>query len=132
MIIIQEVVFEVIIAIVILGLLVGVIGLFRGNMDIIGTTAEQVNEMDKVKESDLAVLPKTTAISVNGSEVIAAIRYFAKDGNVKIFVNGYEYSGESKVYDSTKPQIGLEDTYTGSSSYDDSTKITTYTYVKNP
>ena len=57
---ISYLIFEVIISVIILSLLVVVIYIFRNNMDIIGNSAEKVNDTEKIKADLMLPLDKNT------------------------------------------------------------------------
>lgn len=91
----KEVVFEVVIGVIIIGLLVVVINLFRGNLEIIGSTADKADKMDKVQAETMGV--DTNKSSVKGSDVVSAIRYYADKPEVKIYVDNADFSGKTNL-----------------------------------
>ncbi|MDP4183501.1 MAG: hypothetical protein Q8942_20730 [Bacillota bacterium] len=93
----KEVVFEVVIAVLIMALLVVVINLFRGNLDIIGSTAEKSDKLDKVQSESLGI--DMSKSSVKGSDVVSAIRYYINKPEVKILVDQQNYSGKTNLSD---------------------------------
>ncbi len=103
----KEVIATLIISVVILGLLMIGINLWRGNIDIIRLTAEQTHEMEKIGKVDFIALQKDFLI---GSEVISIIRYFSKDSNVQInvIIAGNERRYTTESYDSSVYNIPFE------------------------
>ncbi|MBN4051001.1 MAG: hypothetical protein COA82_04590 [Alkaliphilus sp.] len=103
----KEVIATLIISVVILGLLMIGINLWRGNIDIMRLAAEQTHEMEKVGEVDFISLQKD---SLYGSEVISIIRYFSKDSSVQInvLIAGNERSFKLETYDSPVYNIPFE------------------------
>ncbi|HOV27452.1 MAG TPA: hypothetical protein PK566_14000 [Pseudobacteroides sp.] len=91
----KEVVFEVVIGVIIIGLLVIVINLFRGNLEIIGSTADKADKMDKVQAETLGV--DINKSSVMGSDVVSAIRYYADKPEVRIFVDNVDFTGKTNL-----------------------------------
>jgi hypothetical protein len=91
----KEVVFEVVIGVIIIGLLVVVINLFRGNLEIIGSTADRADRMDKVQSETLGV--DINKSSVKGSDVVSAIRYYAEKPEVKVYVDSVDCSGKTNL-----------------------------------
>ncbi|HEY9061257.1 MAG TPA: hypothetical protein VIO64_12255 [Pseudobacteroides sp.] len=91
----KEVVFEVVIGVIIIGLLVVVINLFRGNLEIIGSTADKADRMDKVQAETLGV--DINKSSVKGSDVVSAIRYYADKPEVSVYVDSQDCSGKSDL-----------------------------------
>lgn len=91
----KEVVFEVVIGVIIIGLLVVVINLFRGNLEIIGSTADKADRMDKVQAETLGV--DINKSSVKGSDVVSAIRYYADKPEVRVYVDSEDCSGKSNL-----------------------------------
>ncbi len=112
----KEVVFEVIFGVIVLALLVVVIQLFRGNLDIIGSTAEKADKTAKVEANDLGVNKNSM---VKGSDVISAIRYYkSSHENITVIVNNgmgtRSYVFNSTFRDSYDPltfSIQYEDNY---------------------
>ncbi len=97
---ISNILFEVVIMALALSLMISVIYLFRGNMDIISTSAQKANDLEKVEEQTLVPLDKDV---VNGGDVISVIRYYAGEPvpveiTVKAGASTYVYSGRN--YDS--------------------------------
>lgn len=129
---ISYLVFEVIMSIIILSLLVVVIYIFRSNMDIIGNSAERVNDTDKIKAEAMLPLDKQV---VTGSEVISVIRFYSTEEIseiVAIDVDNGEIEGNyrGQTYNPQNFYINYEDKYLGSYEYD-GTKIITIKYNKN-
>jgi len=91
----KEVVFEVVIGVIIIGLLVIVINLFRGNLEIIGSTADKADKMDKIQVETMGV--DTNKSSVKGSDVVSAIRYYADKPEVKIFVDNVDFTAKTNL-----------------------------------
>lgn len=127
----KEIVFEIIIALVILTLLVTVIQVFRGNIDIINTSAQQVDDMEKVKEENL-VFDKTKN-TVLGSDVISVIRYYKDDNSVSITVKngGAVNTYIGKNYDSSAFNIPYDTKFSASYKYNGE-KLESIQYVSMP
>jgi len=89
---IKEIIYEVIIAVLVLSLLLVVIALFRGNMDLVALSAKKVEDVEKVKAEDMVPLDKNEA---TGADVISVIRYFCNDPAVEVMVTA---GGETKSY----------------------------------
>jgi len=107
----KEVVFEVVIGVIIIGLLVIVVNLFRGNLEIIGSTADKADQMDKVQAETLGV--DTDKSSVRGSDVVSAIRYYADKPEVRIFVDNVDFTGKTNL-----SSIDYEAVYTANYKFD--------------
>ncbi|MCX7921394.1 MAG: hypothetical protein N3B21_05140 [Clostridia bacterium] len=123
------IVFEIVLSVVALSLLIVVIYLFRSNMDIIGSSAEKANELQKVKSESLIPLDKS---QVKGGDVIAVIRYYADDATVNIVVNlgggsTLVYSGNANPVVSSIPREAL---FTTQRVTDQNTGQTTITYTR--
>jgi hypothetical protein len=72
-----------------------VINLFRGNLEIIGSTADKADKMDKVQAETLGV--DINKSSVMGSDVVSAIRYYADKPEVRIFVDNVDFTGKTNL-----------------------------------
>ena len=107
---ISNLIFEVVISVLILSLLVVVIYVFRNNMDIIGNTANKVNDTDKIKAEAMLPLDKNT---VTGSEVIAVLRFYSNDNTVEIDIKigGLSKSYVGENYSSSDFPINYEDKF---------------------
>lgn len=77
------IIFEIMLSILALSLLVMVIYIFRGNLDIIGSSANKANHLSKVTEQSLVPLDKYV---VKGSDVVSAVRYYAEEDEVEVNV----------------------------------------------
>ncbi|MGV8145842.1 MAG: hypothetical protein ACLKAK_03265 [Alkaliphilus sp.] len=103
----KEVIATLIISVVILGLLLIGIDLWRGNIEIIRLTADQTHEMEKVEEVDFIPIQHD---SLTGSEVISIIRYYSKDSSVQVHVliEETKRSYTLETYDSSAFIIPIE------------------------
>lgn len=82
-----------VITVVILALMITVITIFRGNMETIQSTAQKVDQNEKVKMESLLPLSRN---EVMGSDVVSVIRYYKNDESVNVRV--ILKSGDSKTY----------------------------------
>lgn len=116
---ISYLVFEVIISVIVLSLLVVVIYIFRNNMDIIGNSANNANENDKIKADSMLPMDKNT---ITGSEVISVLRYYSSDSSVQIDVTIGEvnksYVGE--MYNPLVFSINYNDNFESAYEYEGS------------
>lgn len=127
----QNIVYEVIIFVLILVMLVGVIVMFRENVDIIQAAAIRVNDTDKVKKEIMVPLNKGVVL---GSDVVSVIRYYSSDPGVQIKVNlkdGSSKTFTAEVYNADQFKISYESTFTASYVYDGFKKITGAVYIEN-
>ena len=127
---IQNIVYEVVIFVLILILLVGVIGMFRENVEIIQAAAYRVNDTDKVKNEILVPLNKGEVL---GSDVVSVIRYYSSDPGVQIQVT--IMGGSSKIYraeayNASLFKISFESKFTASYAYDSTKKVTGVVYIE--
>lgn len=113
----KELIFEVVIAILILSLLVVVIGVFRGNMDIVGTAAQRVDDVEKVKADSLVPLDKNVVL---GSDVVSVVRFYNGSPDVEIYVK--LGGGVAKRYDNSNiSEIPYDKSFKASYTYDGKT-----------
>ncbi|HHV59198.1 MAG TPA: hypothetical protein GXX49_02640 [Clostridiaceae bacterium] len=117
--IIKDIIYDIIISVLVLGLLVTVaIPLFRGNMDIIASAAERAGAMEKAYKMDVVGLGKTEVL---GSDVISVIRYYSSNGGLEINVTtgeGVHHSYFNETYEPDIFYIGYEEKFEATYFYD--------------
>lgn len=96
----KELVFEIVAGIIILALLVVFIGVFRGNMDIIASTAGKTEEIEKVKAQSVSMVEDKK--EVTGADVVSAIRYYMENKEVIVRVT---IGDKTIIYDGSKKEI---------------------------
>lgn len=119
---ISNLVFEVVMSVIILSLLIVVIFIFRSNLDIISSSADRVNDTDKIK-ADLMLHTDTDKDEVTGSIVISVLRFYSSDNKVQIDITMGEvirsYIGED--YNPLTFPINFEDKFKCSYEYEGTT-----------
>ncbi|MCD5413533.1 MAG: hypothetical protein LR001_00800 [Clostridiales bacterium] len=125
----KEVIATIIISVIILGLLLVGISLWRGNIEIIRMTAEQTHAMEKIGEIDFVPVLNEY---LTGSEVISIIRYYSKNAGVEVSVSilGEQKNYTLETYDSLVFSIPLEMKFDSEVVYENS-KIVKVNIIKN-
>ncbi len=97
----KTIIATIIISVLLLGITMVGIQLWRNNMELISITAEKVEAMEKIKTTSLLPLEDN---SVRGGDVVSVIRYYSKDPEVVVEVTA---GGMTKQYTSEtyKPDI---------------------------
>lgn len=91
----EKIISEIVIGALFLALLVSVIPLYRANQELVSEMAGQADYNEKIKEIIKPDIPDREWIC--GSDVIAAIRFYAFDPGVSVTVNGQ--SGSKTFFD---------------------------------